>query len=264
MIRLCIIGNSHVAALKHGAERLRRRHPDLQLGFFAARSNKTGGLAVVDGVYRPTSDALADQLALTSGGVRVIDPTQWDAYLVYGFGGRPQPGDFAQGLSRNFRRELYAQRIARSLLPQHLAALREITQAPVFAALAPLLAQIPKARRNRLLHHDEEAALVQSRFCDPHRAKLIAQPEATRLKDLYTIPKFNARSVPLENAHADQRSRHQEHDVQHMNARYGLVWLEHFLPVLQANLPPTQQLQRAEPAPRLLLRRALGLREQTG
>ncbi len=264
MIRVCIIGNSHVAALKHGAESLCKRHPDLQLGFFAARSNKTGGLAVADGVYRPTNDALADQLALTSGGQREIDPTDWDAFLIYGFGGRPQPGDFAKGLSRNFRRDLFAQRLSRSLLPQHLKALRELTDAPVFAALAPLLAQIPDARRNRLLHHREEVALVQSRFCDPYSARLISQPDATTYKDLYTLPKFNTRSVPLENAHADAGSRHDDRDRQHMNSRYGVVWWEHFLPILQAALPQTKQLQSDKTALPLSLRRVLGLQDQIG
>lgn len=236
MIRLCIIGNSHVAALKLAATEFCARHPDIQLGFFAAHSNKTGDLVAQDGCYRPLTEALADQIALTSGGLREIDPQAWDAFLVYGFSRRPHPGDFATGLSRSFRRAIFAERIAQTLLPRHLSALRSLSDAPLFAALTPLPAPSGTGRRRRLLRHPDEVAVVQSTCCDPQGAILVPQPEDTQIKGLYTRPEYSIGSAPLDDARKTRATEHDSTETRHMNATYGLLWLEQFLPHLRCAL----------------------------
>lgn len=243
MIRLCIIGNSHAAALKHASAEFCARHDDIQLGFFAAHSNRTGDLVVQDGCYRPRTDALADQIALTSGGLREIDPASWDAFLVYGFSRRPHASDFTTGLSRSFRRAIFAERIAQSLLPRHLAALRSLGNAPIFAALTPLPAPSGSRRRRRLLRHPDEVAVVQSTCCDRQRAILVPQPEDTTLKGLFTRPEYSIGSAPLDDAGKCRGDAHDSTETRHMNAAYGLLWLERFAPMLRravatAGTPP--------------------------
>lgn len=245
MIRLCIIGNSHVAALKHGAQEFCARQPDISLGFFAARSNKTGDLELREGRYAPRTEALADQIALTSEGKREIDPQDWDAFLVYGFGSRPHSGDFATGLSRSFRRAIFAERMAQSLLPRHLSALRALSNAPLFAALTPLHAPSQSARRRRLLRHPEEVALVQATICDPHGAALVPQPEATVFKGLYTRPEYSIGSAPLDDADTARAPAHDKAETRHMNRAYGLLWLECFAPMLRASLAQGSARARA-------------------
>lgn len=236
MIRLCIIGNSHAAALKHAAAEVCARNPDIQLSFFAAKSNMTGDLAVQDGVYRPLTDALADQIALTSGGLRAIDPQDWDAYLVYGFSRRPHPKDFALGLSHGFRRAIFAERIAQCLLPQHLAALRSLGTAPIFAALTPMPAPTGTMRRRRLLRHHDEVAVAQETCGDPHGATLVPQPDSTILDGLFTRPEYSAGSAPLDTAQPAPKQPHDRGETRHMNAAYGKVWLTTFLPILRQAL----------------------------
>ena len=233
MIRLCIIGNSHAAALKHASSDFCARNRDIQLCFFAAHSNKTGDLVVQDGYYRPRTEALSDQIALTSGGLREIDPAAWDAFLVYGFSRRPHAGDFAAGLSRSFRRAIFAERIAQCLLPRHLAALRSLSDAPIFAALTPLPAPSGSGRRRRLLRHRDEVAVVQSTCCDPHRAILVPQPEDTTLKGLFTRPEYSIGSAPLDDVSKFRGTAHDSSETRHMNDAYGLLWLERFAPMLR-------------------------------
>ena len=234
MIRLCILGNSHVAALKTGADPVLARNPDLRLGFFAARSDKTRAMAVEGMTYRPQTRALADQFALTSGGLRDINPAEWDAYLIYGYGSRRRSGDFMHGLSRDFREALFTARLRDSLLAQHLDALRGLSDAPLFAALTPLELEGP--RRARLLAHSAEVALAQAQLCDGFGAQLIAQPEASRLRDRFTHPEYGQAAPRLADAAGQRCPVHEAGDYRHMNAAYGALWLRAFLPVLRGSL----------------------------
>ncbi|TVS03402.1 MAG: hypothetical protein EA407_06880 [Rhodobacteraceae bacterium] len=236
MIRLCIIGNSHAAALKHAAEDFCAEHPDARLTFFAAPSNQTARLAVSDGQYRPRTPELAQQIQLTSGGLAEIDPVVYDAFLIYGFGGRGDRIDNPRRLSASFTRAIVLERVRSSLLMQHSAALRGLSDAPIFAALTPLPAAASNKRRRRLMSHHAEVALVQAELCAPLGVELCTQPEATLVGDQATRADFATGSVPLENALKAREDWHELSERRHMNAAYGRLWLQAFWPRLRAML----------------------------
>ena len=247
MIRLCIIGNSHVAALKHAAEGFCAEHPDARLAFFAAPSNQTARLAVSDGQYRPRTPDLAQQIQLTSGGLAAIDPEAYDAFLIYGFGGRGHRTDKPRRLSESFTRAIVLDRVRCSLLMQHGAALRSLSDAPIFAALTPLPAAAPNKRRRRLMSHQAEVALVQAELCTPLGVELCTQPEATLVADQATRADFATSSVPLENALKAREDRHELSERRHMNVAYGRLWLEAFWPRLRAKLGRARTHARTPP-----------------
>ena len=216
MIRLCVLGNSHVGALKRAADEVCLQNPDLRLGFFAARSNQTRDMTIRDGRYCPTSPALADQLALTSGGQRDIDPAQWDAFLIYGFGGRRRQGDTPCRFSKALRQTVALERIRNSLLPAHARALRSLSDAPIFAALAPLAAQTGDKPALRLLPPRVESALVQAEICTALGVTLVPQPEASLDGKTATRRDFSRNAAMLEQADRKPQIDPQEH--RHMNA----------------------------------------------
>lgn len=240
MTRLCIIGNSHAAALKLAAPDFCSAHPEAQLTFFAAPSRRTGQLMLENGVYRAGTPELAQQLRLTSVGQDAIDPAEHDAFLIYGFGGRCDTGDRPRKLSAAFRQAVVLDRARQSLLQKHMTALRHLTDAPVFAALTPLPGESATRKSRRLLRHSEEVALVQQNLCTPLGVTLCAQPEASLVRDRATQARFVKHSAPLENALKQKEAQHDTDERRHMNADYGLLWLEAFWPLLSATLDAVQ------------------------
>lgn len=236
MIRLCIIGNSHAAALKLATDAFRADHPEARLSFFAAPSRETSALEVTDGRYAASTPELAAQLRLTSGGHDGIAPSEYDAFLVYGFGGRGDFSDNPRLLSAAFCRAVALERVRRSLLPRHIAALRQLTHAPIFAALTPLPGIDGIRKPRRLMRYKAEMAMVQAQICDPHGVTLCPQPPESLVKGRATRAEFAAGSQPLENAHRPTPGAHDRSERRHMNAAYGRLWLEHFWPRLRATL----------------------------
>ncbi len=244
MIRLCVIGNSHAAALKLAADGFCAAHPEARLTFFAAPSRGTEQLQVIEGRYVASTPELAAQLRLTSGGLDAIDPDAHDAYLIYGFGGRGDSGDNPRGLSAAFCRAVVLERVRKSLLPRHMEALRSLTDAPVFAALTPLPSADAADQPRRLLRHKAEIALVQRAICAPFDVVLCPQPAASLVKGRATRAEFAAGSVPLENALKPQAAEHGTLERRHMNAEYGRLWLDGFWPGLCTALAHREARQR--------------------
>jgi|GEM_PF-1257358 len=236
MIRLCILGNSHVAALKQASAGFCAEHAQARLTFFAAVSRDSRAMRVTGDSYAPTTDALAAQFRLTSGGAEAIAATAHDAFLLYGFGGRGAPEDRPANYSHALRTATVLARLRADLLIQHMTALRALTGKPVFAALKPLPAVRPDRTPRRLLPQSEVVALAQARLADPLAVEMIPQPATTLIDDLATDPVHSAGSTPLERPARARRDAHPEDEQQHMNAGYGRLWLEAFWPVLRARL----------------------------
>lgn len=239
MIRLCILGNSHTAALKLASEGFCTANPDAELTFFAAVSRQTRAMQVDQLCYVPQTADLAAQFELTSGGLRLIDPTRFDAFLLYGFGGRTLREDKPTRYSRAFRAACVLARLREDLLCQHMQALRQLTDKPVFAALKPLPSLDDGAKPRRLLPHHDELTLAQRQLCDRFAVTLVAQPPQTLVEGLATASVYAEGSEPLERSGTQARPPHARHERKHMNAAYGRVWLDAFWPVLRTSLERT-------------------------
>ncbi len=116
MKRICVIGNSHIAAIKEElGDHQRRFFPHLDITFFGAPSGKMNGLGVFNGVLRPKpgKEELREFLTVTSRGKSQIEG-DYDAYLAcsLGYSGSwiatlfkyyrtdPEPRDKRQPISR--------------------------------------------------------------------------------------------------------------------------------------------------------------------
>ncbi|MES2144715.1 MAG: hypothetical protein V4516_10245, partial [Pseudomonadota bacterium] len=88
--RLCVIGNSHVAAFKLGWDQLAARGDALTRAiaptFFGAPRDGLKNLAVRDGRLVPTADFVRDHFARMSGGRADVDPAVYDGFLLVGLG----------------------------------------------------------------------------------------------------------------------------------------------------------------------------------
>lgn len=87
--RVCVLGNSHSAAL-HMAwkNRLAAATPNVAMTFFAAKSQMLRHVTLRDGVLVPDDQELADKIAMTSGGLTRIVLGDYDAFVLGGLGMR--------------------------------------------------------------------------------------------------------------------------------------------------------------------------------
>jgi hypothetical protein len=246
MMRLCLIGNSHLACLKLGWDAIGPRYLGVAPTWFAA-----GGKFDLRVEFRcliPTTGRVKNSFAMTTGGETVIDPLRYDAFVLC-------------GLLLSIRRAVHlainhkphnlenieAQHlVSDELFKIALMAEFEKTPALIFARMLRSLTDrkiilfpvpMPSERiadrrkpfapfqnqaaceRLATLFRDAVAALAESVTVD-----VTWQPHATITKDIFTLHEFSEGSARLLS-----NRLHAENDLAHMNAAFGALAMEHIL-----------------------------------
>ncbi len=222
MASVCVIGDSHVAALKTGWNFIQRDFPELQLDFFAAMGKFMSQLAVRDGALVPLVDDLRERMKQASGGLETISGS-YDYYLICGLGlGVPrapdEPDDVVLEKMRQAAPELLAVRTVKML--------REITRAPI--GVIPTPRRSPKEPEAKATHKSVTRSIALFRsacedvFGELH-AELFPQPAETLSESgAYTKAEF-ARSPERLSFVQDGE------DHTHLDASFGAIVLRHAL-----------------------------------
>lgn len=255
--RLCIIGNSHVAAFATGWKEIASAWPGVEVTFFAARGARLRDLVVRNGALRAKNDAVRQSLEWTSGGRGEIVAADYDAFWLIGlrFGVRMIMDAYETAWSESHApdpgrapiSDAAFARAAEGLLRGTVAVklhdqLRAITTAPIhlFPQPNPSVEGLdiadpgvePFQRALRL----GDAPAVWRQYLDARNAVAAErglvfrdQPDDSRVHDIFTSDAFGRGSVRLSEGLSEE---HGETDFKHMNAAYGAMMLER-------NLPPT-------------------------
>lgn len=156
MIRLCVIGNSHMAAYKLGWDVLTSaeksaRHT-LSPTFFGAPRDGIRQIEQQSGRLVPTRKDIADNFERLSGGLREINLAEYDAFLLVGLNVsikrmlRFYKTHFWYGLKPDqertmvpvsFALDFLAERYSNTLLAETAAKVRSGTNAPIIAVAEP-------------------------------------------------------------------------------------------------------------------------------
>ncbi|HWA91239.1 MAG TPA: hypothetical protein VG889_14475 [Rhizomicrobium sp.] len=235
MTRVCLIGDSHLAALKLAWNTLVQEFPDFTLDFFAAPGKTLDGLSVSDGQLVPGSHPLAGSLKLTSGGKSTI-AGDYDRYVIHGLElGVPA----ALEISRKYRAErhakdwrtpisddCYAEAVrgaARATLAgRTLVKLRAITTAPIFVCPTPMADARNQKIRQAMVETGEARDVVRlfvegcERLARASEARFLSQPDETLEADGIGT-KASLSSAPAR-FHAELAAKN---DNSHMNTAYG-------------------------------------------
>lgn len=232
MMRLCVLSNSHSAALKLAWDDMPAARRDIEMTFFAARARRIGKLRISGDELVPQDDTLSDQIAMTSGGKRSVRPSDYDAFLLYGYGKPPLKGVGASRVSSAFADRVTLERAGSHPLSMRvLTELRQITDKPIFISPCPLPTQQDGKSAPRLKDYHDELDMLQRLVFAPQAATVVPQPEETILDGSATRPEYAEGSVRLL-APGESLAAHDSGERLHMNKEYGRVWLTHFLPLL--------------------------------
>jgi hypothetical protein len=231
--KVCVIGDSHVGALKLGWPRINDEFSNVAVTWFAATQTLYDGLEIAHEKLLATTHDLIEKFEVTSGGLHAIDP-DYDLYLICGLKLAPQhalnvrkeywsrhsgaiPASvFETEFPDTIERELRKSQSARTLKMLHA-----ISKAPIGLIAIPRPHEFDEraekstpdvVQRNRMLADAFETAC--RRLADASGAIFLPQPAETlsRGNAMVTQPVFAARSSG-------------DPDRGHKNAAYGAIVL---------------------------------------
>jgi hypothetical protein len=248
MMRVCFVGNSHLAAVKLGWDSVSSEYPDVAASFFGAPA---AGLTQMergeDGFLVSPDEALTKKLKALWGTDR-FRPDDYDVLCLIGLGTSIRTVGY---LYRSFRSSKHRNRsgqfrllspecfqaaanglVARKISARVLALIGSVSKRPVVVAQQP--SPCRSVQDTEMLECGDDAALFE---CFAQAVKrlpgsdfFLPQPESTRANLFTTKPEYGDGSQRL-NVHF---SKHEDDDTGHMNAEYGALFVHAFYDLLKS------------------------------
>jgi len=252
--RLCVIGNSHVAAFATGWKTLAAHYPDVTVTFYASHGTRIDQLEPVRGALRANSRRVRETMKWVSGGGSAIVGADHDEFWLVGCrcsvkimmavyaaawseSHAPDPrrtpvsdAAFASAAASLLR--------GSGLLTLH-GKLRPITSAPIslFPDPNPSSAVLGSADERveplRVAARSGDGPALWGQYraaCDQLAREqdltFCHQPDETREDGIFTVADYGRGSIRLTRG---LEQEHPESDPFHMNAAYGALMFERFL-----------------------------------
>lgn len=269
-LRVCFLGNSHVAALRdawrQGPDRWPIRWPGLEAGFVGAHKDLLLRTELRAGRLVP-ADAAAAAAFRDLSGIEDVDLAAWDAFVITGclvsvataantyrdcrwvglpsVAAHPDLASAPERLSsRAAARAAIEAAMASRLGPRLAAHLRAMTDRPILLTSQPRVSAAIKARRRTVTraHHialgNDDAAGLSAMF-EAAAARVVAgagalfvpQPAGTIEDHILTALPYMQGARRLT---ARGRAAQPEDDIMHANAAYGALVLDQVVAVLTA------------------------------
>lgn len=238
MTKMCVIGNSHVAALKLGWEAIKNDVPDVEVTFFGAHRDSFDELVSHGRKLVPQSDNVRKSMAFTSGGHREIVIDDYDVFVVHGLllsfqrlvnffllregrhvrSSEPLARDVKAVLDKCVCIKL-AERIARFGKPVWISPQPFISEHVLEGDELEWKPWRELVDVNGKPTHAIQRLLAQwNDYLEQH--DVIVQPSETVTRQVFTRKMFSTDSIRLSRG---MDMKHPETDVVHMNAKYGAL-----------------------------------------
>ncbi|MES2997115.1 MAG: hypothetical protein V4733_09935 [Verrucomicrobiota bacterium] len=231
-MKLCIIGNSHVGALKRAWNQMEGSYSGTKIDFFAHRGDGMADL-VVDGARLVANNrVLRDAMHFTSGGKDFIEPAAYDCILVYALGLKSYHGLSAQGVSARVKELAAGDGVRSSVSFGVMEKIRRISDKKIHLGHAPLPAAEEVTTRNKPSGYFAGVRFLNEKIFGALNSELVAQPRATIVNSRNTDPEFTKSSKRLEIGDKLDGKLHPEYDASHMNDEFGRIWLSGFFKMI--------------------------------
>lgn len=227
-MRLCIIGNSHLAALRLGWDRVGAEFPWAQPQFFGARGEALLDLHAQGSRLVPGNADLAARIAHTSGGETEIDPARYDAALLVGMNYLPTMPRDAR-LSQAVRAAAARAAFGRALAGHVFAELRKAAPGlPVHVMPNPLQRRAPGAEPAvAVVPYAQRLEDLRRGLGEEGPVHVAGQPPETLVDELYTADAWGMGALALDDGRGSYVKK--DEDLSHMNADYGALFLRRWL-----------------------------------
>lgn len=222
--RICVIGNSHVNALKTGWADMASEQPNFDMTFFASKGDRLGQLDVQDGCLVTQDPELRERLIFTSGGLDHIQMTEYDWFLVYGM--QLRPGNIRMSLSEAVKSRIAQDILEASVNHQTMLKIRTACSRPIVIGHNPL-------RHTKSRNVDDFNYSVAMRHLhnalDLQDVYLLGQPAETIENDRLTKAEYGIGATKLKQSKSDTDVEKRIDDLAHMNRKFGALYLHRLL-----------------------------------
>jgi hypothetical protein len=229
-MKICVLGNSHVASLKQGWDQLSTDYPGFELTFFASRQNGLRGLRLDGQSLVPSTPALTNNIAFTSGGKEAVVLADYDVFLTYGLG--LSVPLLTKSLSSAVKSRTCLDAFERSLSSWLCRLIRKGSDAPIYIGHNPQRALRKEGFGESSRCDYEEVFGVMSAKHGLKGVSLIPQPLCTLANGWNTRMEFSSNSTRLDVGDKISNALHDDGDLQHMNGVFGKIYLQELFQVL--------------------------------
>ncbi|MGL6210863.1 MAG: hypothetical protein ACRC14_13660 [Paracoccaceae bacterium] len=226
-MRVAVLGDSHVAALKAAWTAMADSHAGTSLRFFASRSDGLSGLVIEGSALVAGNDTLRGHLAFTSGGLERIVPGDYDLVVIYGLrflmSDVDEDGVYSVAVQAATRHD----RLADCLALVTLRKLRAISDvACIVGPSPPPVSPHDEAQPLSADNATKAERALQSALLDGVGATLVGPPLAAMVRPFNTDRRFVDQALTLAVGDARDGGSVRAQNQRHMNADYGRLWLE--------------------------------------
>jgi len=234
MPRICVIGNSHLAAFKHGWEMVRHDFPSVEAVFFGAVTSQLVTLEVRDSVIAGPDEVQAS-FRTTSGGQDILRD-EYDRYVVCGarFAANVAAAHYRSHFSRDLLFAAVKGCLANIAAMEVVSKIKQMGASKIAVVPAAMPVEGPPIDSFEHIEPDH-AKLFASVFADvlrsiedEHDIEIHQQSVETLANPLRTKAEYGRGAPRLRNV-GGQPLRFRDEDPFHMNAEYGAVaWRDIF------------------------------------
>lgn len=228
-MRICIMGDSHVGSLKRGWDEIYKDYRDKEIVFFAHRADGLNDLIVWDGKLIPDNEELAKALKFTSDGKAEIDPIEYDVFIIYATGATVNFTYHSLFYSKAVIKRSLNDFVENTLSFKLLKKLRAVTNKTIFIGHTPLTPAIQTLPDTKPADYLSKVKLINEVVYNPLHSELVLQPLNTIVNGNNTHADFSKGSKRLAIGDGFDNEFHPEDDNDHMNDKFGEIWLKEFM-----------------------------------
>jgi len=232
-MKICVLGNSQAATLRDGWELIREDYKDISLTFFARFGNSMNGLFIQDGKLSPDKEKLADAMRRTSGGLDVVDPGAYDAFLLFGMDASANFVFPNRYYSAQVQRKAIEDMTTGTMASNLLAKVLDITNKQVYVGHNALIAAREVKFDGQTESYEAGIDVLNQKFYSGCGATLVPQPLDTIVNGSQTHSKYSRKAKRLFGNGDD--IYYNETDRAHMNDEWGKLWLGNFFEIFLGN-----------------------------
>jgi len=245
MTRICVIGNSHIAALMLGWKQMECDYPSTRFTFFGAPGTQMRNLKISPGSLVPTTAELREHIMRTGSNAEIKG--DYDIFLICGLQFNavqiaPLYAEYrAEAFAKDSRTPISDECFVRSLqgclggtlAVKTITKLHQVTSAPIALIPQPFPGEMVNGsllfgnvRDNR--SGESIAKLFDTacrRLARDLDVQIVFQPEFTKSGPLHTKAAYSAGSIKF----GDLNTKLPKHESMHMNVDYGVVMLREVL-----------------------------------